>query len=313
MELEKELSYRQLCEEFNLEPAMNSGKKRKLQLERLQNSYDIEKTKKGKYIIHKQYTKEEQQLIQAEKNYNNFVQTALLNLFAEGDVVQTHTYSSFRKGLYMVNDNYFLYKYGKENIDIKLPKDFPDDFAEEFEDRWFNIVEAHDKYVLKSNLLKLKEKGFIEYNETYLLYKIIKSGNNKIYSKGQIATTKEWAEIEQTKLEFMKDNNAHSIQELYQLSPQKIKQYYATILTKIKELGYDNYAKAFIISRPSGLKKMIGFFAPKFNNAQVTRLLKSKRFGIIPKSIHEQMIEKAIKYEPKVFATAEELNETKEG
>ena len=109
----------------------------------------------------------------------------------------------------------------------------------------------------------------------------------------------------------MKDNNAHSVQELYQLSPQKIKQYYAIILAKVKNLGYDNYAKAFIISRPSGLKKMVGFFAPKFNKAQVDRLLKSRRFKMIPPVVHEQMVEKAIKYEPDVFATAEELGELK--
>lgn len=310
----EKLSYSELCHKLG-EKERSGGRNRKLHIENLQERYNIEKVGYGKYIIHGQYTTEEKQLIQAEKNYNNFVQAALLNLFADGDVIQTHTYTSFRKGLYMVNTNYFLYKYGKENIGIKLPKDFPNYFAEEFENRWFNIVEAHDKYVLKNNLLKLKEKGFIEYNETYLLYKAVKYENGKIYTKGQIATTEEWAEIEQIKLEFMKDNGVYSVQELYQLSPQKIKQYYAIILAKVKELGYDNYAKAFIISRPSGLKKMVGFFAPKFNNAQVTRLLKSKRFNIIPKSIHEQMVEKAIKYEPEIFSTTEKLNtdKTKEG
>lgn len=56
---------------------------------------------------------------------------------------------------------------------------------------------------------------------------------------------------------------------------------------------------------------MVGFFAPKFNKAQVDRLLKSRRFKMIPPVVHEQMIEKAIKYELDVFATAEELK--KEG
>ena len=308
----EKLNYSELCHQLG-EKERTGGRNRKLHIESLQEQYNIEKVGYGKYTIRGQYTAEEKQLIQAEKNYNNFVQATLLNLFAEGDVVQTHTYTSFRKGLYMVNTNYFLYKYGKENIDIKLPKDFPAYLAEEFEDRWFNIVEAHDKYVLKSNLLKLKEKGFIEYNETYLLYKAVKYEDGKIYSKGQIATTEEWAEIEQTKLEFMKDNGAHSIQELYQLSPQKIKQYYAIILAKVKNLGYDNYAKAFIISRPSGLKKMVGFFAPKFNKAQVDRLLKSRRFKMIPPLVHEQMIDKTIKITPEVFVTADKLTDNSKG
>lgn len=311
MELEKELSYRQLCEEFNLEPAMNSGKKRKLQLEYLQNLYNIEKTKKGKYIIHREYTEEEKALIQAEKNYNNFVQAALLDLIADGDIKQVYTYTDFRKKLYMVNKNYFLYKYGKEEIDIKVPYDFPNDLVEEFEGRWFNIVEEHDKYILKTNLAKLRTRGLIDYYESYMLRKIYHYGQNKIYEKAQLATDEQRAIIEQAKLDFMDSVEVKSIQDLYKLGPKTVKRYYQAIGNKIHELGFDEYSKAFVVSRASELKRLVDFFAPKFNNAQVNRLLKSKRFGIIPKSIHEQMIEKAIKYEPDVFATAEELK--KEG
>ena len=313
MELEKELSYRQLCEEFNLEPAMNSGKKRKLQLENLQNLYNIEKTKKGKYIIHREYTEEEKALIQAEKNYNNFVQAALLDLIADGDIKQVYTYTDFRKKLYMVNKNYFLYKYGKEEIDIKVPYDFPDDLVEEFEGRWFNIVEEHDKYILKTNLTKLRTRGLIDYYESYMLRKIYHYGQNKIYEKAQLATDEQRAIIEQAKLDFMDSVEVKSIQDLYKLGTKTVKRYYQTIGNKIHELGFDEYSKAFIVSRASELKRLVDFFAPKFNNAQVNRLLKSKRFGIIPKSIHEQMVEKAIKYEPEVFVTVKELRQIKEG
>ena len=313
MELEKELSYRQLCEEFNLEPAMNSGKKRKLQLENLQNLYNIEKTKKGKYIIHREYTEEEKALIQAEKNYNNFVQAALLDLIADGDIKQVYTYTDFRKKLYMVNKNYFLYKYGKEEIDIKVPYDFPNDLVVEFEGRWFNIVEEHDKYILKTNLTKLRTRGLIDYYESYMLRKIYHYGQNKIYEKAKLATDEQRAIIEQAKLDFMDSVEVKSIQDLYKLGPKTVKRYYQTIGNKIHELGFDEYSKAFIVSRASELKRLVDFFAPKFNNAQVNRLLKSKRFGIIPKSIHEQMVEKAIKYEPEVFATVEKLRQIKEG
>lgn len=307
MELEKELSYRQLCEEFNLEPAMNSGKKRKLQLENLQNLYNIEKTKKGKYIIHREYTEEEKALIQAEKNYNNFVQAALLDLIADGDIKQVYTYTDFRKKLFMVNKNYFLYKYGKEELSIKVPYDFPNGLVEEFEGRWFNIVEEHDKYILKTNLTKLRTRGLIDYYESYMLRKIYHYGQNKIYEKAQLATDEQRAIIEQAKLDFMDSVEVKSIQDLYKLGPKTVKRYYQAIGDKIHELGFDEYSKAFVVSRASELKRLVNFFAPKFNNAQVNRLLKSKRFGIIPKSIHEQMVEKAIKYEPEVFATAEEL------
>ena len=299
----EKLSYSELCTKLG-EKEQTGGNNRKIHIEKLQEVYDIEKVGYGKYIIHRQYTDEEKALIQAEKNYNNFVQAALLDLIADGDIKQVYTYTDFRKKLYMANKNYFLYKYGKEELDIKVPYDFPND-----------LVEEYDKYILKTNLFRLKEKGLIEYYESYMLRKIYHYGKNKVYEKAQMATEEQRAVIEQTKLEFVKSVNANSIQELYKLGPKVIKEYYRTIGNKIHELGFDEYSKAFIIFRASELKRLVGFFAPKFNNAQVNRLLKSKRFGIIPKSIHEQLVEKAIKYEPDVFATAEELNQAnkKEG
>ena len=295
MKLNEEMTYKQLCEDFKLEPALNSGKKRKLQLEQLQQEYDIEKIGRGKYIIHKQYSAEEKELIQAEKNYNNFVQAAMLNMIAEGDIKQVYTYASFRKQLYMVNENYFMYKYGKMELDIKAPVDFPEYYVSEFEDRWFNITEEHDKYILKSNLAKLRERGLIDYTENYLLRKICTYGKGKVYEKSQLATSEQWSQIEQAKIDFMEDNKLSSIQNIYQHGPDMVKQYYDSINNKVKELGFDAYSKAFVVSRASELRRVVDFFAPKFNKAQVDRLLKSKRFGIIPKMIHEQMIDKTIK------------------
>lgn len=304
------MPYKEVCKMLGEKEAVG-GRNKKLQLERWQQEYDIEKLGRNRYIIHKQYTEEEQQLIQAEKNYNNFVQAALLDLIADGDIKQVYTYTNFRKKLYMVNNNYFLYKYGKEELNIKVPYNFPEDMIKEFEGRWFNIVEEHDKYILKANLARLRERGLIDYYESYMLRKIYHYGQNKIYEKAQLATDEQRAEIEQTKLDFMDSVSVKSIQELYKLGPKVVRQYYSVLSCKIKEMGFDEYSKAFIVSRASELKRVVNFFAPKFNDAQVSRLLKSKRFGIIPKTIHEQMVEKAIKYEPEVFATAEELAQIK--
>ena len=180
-------------------------------------------------------------------------------------------------------------------MDIKAPSDFPEYYVEEFEDRWFNIAEEHDKYILKSNLAKLRERGLIEYTENYLLRKICVYGEGKIYEKSQLATLDQWSQIEQAKIDFMENNNLSSIQNIYQHGPDMVKQYYDSINNKVKELGFDAYSKAFVVSRASELKRVVDFFAPKFNKAQVDRLLKSKRFGIIPRMIHEQMIDKTIK------------------
>ena len=102
-----------------------------------------------------------------------------------------------------------------------------------------------------------------------------------------------------------------SVQDIYKGGEYLIKQYYSDVNNKVQEFGYNHYARAFVVSRPSELKKVAEYFAPKFNKAQVDRLLKSRRFKMIPPIVHEQMVEKAIKYEPEVFATAEELEQIK--
>ena len=86
-------------------------------------------------------------------------------------------------------------------------------------------------------------------------------------------------------------------QEKYKNGEFITRQYYAAVNLKVRELGYDTYARAFVVSRPKDLKKSVNFFAPKFNKAQVDRLLKSKRFKMIPQTIHEQMTDKTIKIE----------------
>ena len=109
----EKLSYSELCKELG-EKKQSGGNNRKIHIEKLQEFYDIEKVEYGKYIIHRAYTEEEKTLIQAEKNYNNFVQADLLDLIADGNIKQVYTYTDFRKKLYMVNKNYFLYKYGNK-------------------------------------------------------------------------------------------------------------------------------------------------------------------------------------------------------
>lgn len=290
----KEMTYKQLCKELG-EEEKSGGRNKKLHLEKLMEQYDIDKVRRGKYVINKKYTEEEIELISAEKNYDNFVQAALLDLISQGDISQVYTYSDFRKQLYMVNSNYFLYRYKKEKLNIQAVKDFPGLLIEEIEDRWFNIAEAHDKYVLRSNLNKLREKGIIDYYERYSLRKAYRLENGNIYEKSKLSTDEEWSKIEQAKMDFMVEIGVHSIQELYKIGPEAVARYYNTVDEEVEALGYDNYSKAFVIFRPYELKRNLHFLSPKFNHYQVDRLLKSKRFGMIPSSIHKQMIDKTIK------------------
>lgn len=290
----REMTYGEMCKALG-EEAKVGGRNKALHIERLKEQYDIQKARRGKYIIRGKYSADEAELVAIEKNYNNFIQAAILDLIANGDIKQVYTYSDFRKHLCMVNENYFLYRYGGLDLDIKVPGDFPDELLYDFEDKWFDIAEAHDKYVLKSNLNKLREKGIIDYTERYSLWRSPDIGGDRIYTRPHLSTDEEWALIEQAKIDFMVSVGARSVQEVYKMGRDTVSRYYQAINDKVKELGYDGYSKAFVIIRPYELKRTLGFIAPKFNQYQVDRLLKSKRFGVIPSSIHQQMIDKTIK------------------
>lgn len=297
IELNKELSYKDICRQMN-EKESPSGNVRKYQLERWREEYEIEKVGRGKYIALRQYSSEESDMLKAEKNYANFVQAALLNYIADMQITEVYTYTSLREGLSMVNKNYSKYKHCIEQLKLNIPKSFPADSLAELENNWFNIADRHDKYVLNSALKKLRERGLIDYTESYVFYTLTKMADgNMIYSNPTKATDEEKAQLEQVKIDFMRNHNIQSAQDIYRNGEFITRQYYAAVNLKVRELGYDTYARAFVISRPKDLKKSVNFFAPKFNKAQVDRLLKSKRFKMIPQTIHEQMTDKTIKIE----------------
>lgn len=297
LELNKELSYKEICQQMN-EKESASGNVRKYQLEKWREEYEIEKVGRGKYIILRKYSSEESDMLKAEKNYANFVQAALLNYIADMPITEVYTYTSLREGLSMVNKNYSKYKHCIEQIKLNIPKSFPAESLVKLENSWFNIADRHDKYVLNSALKKLRERGLIDYTESYVFYMLTKMDDgNMIYSNPTKATDEEKSQLEQVKIDFMQNHNMQSAQDIYKHGEFITRQYYAAVNLKVRELGYDTYARAFIVSRPKDLKKSVNFFAPKFNKAQVDRLLKSKRFKMIPQTIHEQMTNKTIKIE----------------
>lgn len=312
MKLNKEFTYSELCELMG-EKESRSGSVRKYQMERWQESYDIQKLKRGRYVIKAEYTPEQTQMIKAEKNYNNFVEASLLNFIAEGNTTEIYTYTKLRKGIAMINKHYSEYRNCLDKLSLELPLNATIFDINKLEGEWFNIADRHDKYVLKRALERLRGRGLIDYTESYVFQKSLLTKNGIIFSQPIQATEQQRAELEQVKIEFMKAHNMQSIQDIYKRGEYLIKQYYGAVNNKVQGFGYNHYARAFIISRPSELKKLAGYFAPKFNKAQVDRLLKSRRFKMIPPIIHEQMIDKTIKIVPEIFATANELKELYEG
>lgn len=312
MEFEKELSYKQICKEFN-EAESSSGRVRQLQLNRWQEEYNIEKIGRGKYIIHGQLTKEESQTIKDKKNYANFLQATLLQFLSESEASTTvYTYRDIREHLMMVNPNYFPVKYYQKELNIKVSHKYTAELTEALKRIWFDNADSHDEYAIKATLRKLSDRRLISIKETHVFYKHIKLPNgNTVSSKPELATDEQEAQFLQVGIEYLNKVGCKNVGELYNKSKIIQQGYYRALVNYIKTLGYDRYARAFVITRASELNRMVKFLAPEFNEMQVNRYLKSKRFNSIPKDMNEQLVGELIKYHRVVFATAEELK--KEG
>lgn len=309
---EKELTYPELCQELN-EKEQKGGHNRKVHIEKLQEEYNIEKISRGKYIIHGQLTKEESQAIKDRKNYANFLQATLLQFLSESEASTTvYTYRDIREHLMMVNPNYFPVKYYQKELNIKVSHKYTAELTEALKRIWFDNADSHDEYAIKAALRKLSDRRLISIKETHVFYKHIKLPNgNTVSNKPELATDEQEAQFLQVGIEYLNKVGCKNVGELYNKSKIIQQGYYRALVNYIKTLGYDRYARAFVITRASELNRMVKFLAPEFNEMQVNRYLKSKRFNSIPKDMNEQLIGELIKYHKAVFVTAEELK--KEG
>lgn len=312
MSEEKELTYSELCQELN-EQEQKGGHNRKVHIEKLQEKYNIEKIGRGKYIIYGQLSKEESQTIKDRKNYANFLQATLLQFLSESEASTTvYTYRDIREHLMMVNPNYFPVKYYQKELNIKVSHKYTAELTEALKRIWFDNADSHDEYAIKAALRKLSDRRLISIKETHVFYKHIKLPNgNTVSSKPELATDEQEAQFLQVGIEYLNKVGCKNAGELYSKSKIIQQGYYRALVNYIKTLGYDRYARAFVITRASELNRMVKFLAPEFNEMQVNRYLKSKRFNSIPKDMNEQLIGELIKYHRVVFATAEELK--KEG
>ncbi len=316
MEFEKELSYKQMCS-LTGEEESSSGNVRKYQLERWQIQYNIEKIGRGKYIVHNQLTKEESQAIKDRKNYANFLQATLLQFLSESESSTTiYTYRDIREHLMMVNPNYFPVKYYQKELNIKVSHKYTAELTEALKKIWFDNADSHDEYAIKASLRKLSDRRLISIKEANVFYKHIKLPNgNTVSSKPELATDEQESQFLQIGIEYLNKAGCKNVGELYGRDKFTQQGYYRALINYIKSLGFDRYARAFVITRASELNRMVKFLAPEFNEMQVNRYLKSKRFNSIPKDMNEQLIEELIKYHKDVFVTNEELNQAnkKEG
>lgn len=299
MKLNEELNYKDVCRELN-DKEINSGKGRNLQLARWQEKYNIEKVGRGKYIIYNALSQDEQQDKKDKKNYAAFLQATLLKYLSQSKNITTvYTYKELREHLAMVNSNYFPVKYYNESIELDVPKDYPEDIADTMKRIWFDNADGHDEDAIKYALRKIADARLITMKESHVFYKEVKITDGFISYPPHLATDEEESKFLQIGADYLEAAGCRNIRDLFAKGKEVRNGYYKALLDYLATIGYDRYAKAFVITRAAELERVADYFAPEFNQAQVIRYLGSKRFKTIPPFIHEQMTDKLIKLKNK--------------
>lgn len=295
MRFDEELNYKEVCRELN-DDEVNSGKGRYLQLEKWQEEYNVEKVGRGKYIIHNALSQEERQDKKDKKNYAAFLQATLLKYLSQSKNITTvYTYKELREHLAMVNSNYFPVKYYNESIELDVPKDYPEDIADAMKRIWFDNADGHDEDAIKYALRKISDARLITMKESHVFYKEVKIDDGFVSYPAHLATDEEESRFLQISADYLESVGCRNIRDLFAKGKEIRNGYYKALLDYLATIGYDRYAKAFVVTRAAELERVADYFAPEFNKAQVTRYLGSKRFKTIPPFIHEQMVDKLIK------------------
>lgn len=296
MRLNEELSYKEICGEMGAD-IIDSGKGRQLQLSEWQEKYNIEKVGRGRYIIYGALSAKERQDKRDRKNYAAFLQATLLKYLSQSkDITTVYTYRDIREHLDMVNKDYFPVKYYNQSVNLDIPKEYPEEIAWAMQRLWFYNADGHDETAIKSALRKLADKRLIVLKESHVFYKEIKAADSTFVTyPSHLATNEEESKFLQVGIDYLEANGCKSIRELFTKSVNVRNGYYKALLEYLKSIGYDRYAKAFVVTRAAELERVVDYFAPEFNQAQVIRYLGSKRFKTIPPFIHQQMTDRLIK------------------
>lgn len=233
------LKYSEICNMFN-EEKENGGKSRKLQLDKWQKEYEIEKDGRS-YIIIREYTDTEKYLLKNDKKFTINIERILLNkIKTSGNTQITLTYKEIFESLNVVNKDYYKAKYKEfyvylNHILIEHKKElkYYDFLPDAYEKREMIEKDMRNYFFKTNNILKkmvkdalesMQKRDLIIYSRSFKLIK-----KHKDYVETHCTTLKEDSiildiideakkEVEDKKLFFMnreeKDKYYKKIDEL---------------------------------------------------------------------------------------------------
>lgn len=291
MELNKEYTYRQLCEEAGVEPRI-SGKAYRSQYERLCKDYAIEKIARNKYVVTEILNPEEYEYQELKGKYLKPVQMILYNVLAKyvPDIGGTFTMDDLLLRCGFINDDYIECKYNLTEASCILCTQ-QNMLAE------YLVVSAQNlRRLLRDILKKLEKRGYIILNKQYKFYKE-RDGYKQYYVVPfNSQTTKDIVTMETRTFEGMGFND---ISEIYR-SDYLTSKFHEATRRKFKEIqpDWDGYFKVYnIIAAKESLARQADNLRQELNESVQLKLLKTKTLNEIPAAEREKFIRATIDLE----------------
>ena len=288
MEMNKEYTYRQLCEEAGVEPR-TSGKAYRSQYERLCKDYAIEKIARNKYIVTEILNPEEYEYQELKGKYLKPVQMILYSVLAKyvPDIGGTFTMDDLLLRCGFINDDYIECKYNLTEASCILCTQ-QNMLAE------YLVVSAQNlRRLLRDILKKLEKRGYIILNKQYKFYKERDGYKQYCVVPFNSQITKDIVTMETRTFEGMGFND---ISEIYR-SDYLASKFHEVARRKFREMqpDWDGYFKVYnIIAAKESLAHQADNLRQELNESVQLKLLKTKTLDEIPAAEREKFIRATI-------------------
>lgn len=254
------ISYPEFCE-LTKEPEYSDKQKRKAQIKNWSNYMSIT-TKYNRIILNKIYSGDEMLLIDHNVKFTEYISDLIIFYLANSkNDMETLTYKEFAEYFYMVNKDYYIAKYQRQNyVDhfnlstdlVHFTKEAKENRINEDIGMFFYTTDSIIKSIIRNALKSLERRGLIFYNANFKLYKTIKIGaTNKYIMKVYTCNKQQRKEFLDIRKKIMRKYGIEKLQDIIYLDSVVRKNYFNDLkseMSKSEILKYANrYANAFDI------------------------------------------------------------------
>lgn len=251
--------YKDICALFGDNKA-TGGKDRATQLEKWQKKYEIDKVG-TRYIIQRELSPEEIQLIGNHGKFTTYIQAMLVWLLGQQESHEVRMgYKDIFEFMHIVNQRYYSVKYGAERLEYMYEaasetESNPDEINDYLE-AFYESSNRSLKRMVRESLESMSKRNLIIYSKSYRLFKRVYVQETKSWKvEKHECTDEEVSAILRMYIETMKKFNVKEERFIHILPPILIKAFYAEIDEMIQErFGYDYHRETFKILLAEGFE-----------------------------------------------------------